>query len=115
MRAIDRAGNTGPVAHATLTADYGPRVVGHSPEGVVGPVDFLTITFNEPIDPATLTAADVSILAPSLPALVGSYDTSGYALGVTVSGTLAYVADGDSGLQIIDVSNPAAPALRGHL
>ena len=91
----------------------GPRVVGHSPEGVVGPVDFLTVTFNEPIDPATLTAADVSVLAPSLPALVGSYDTSGYAYGVAVSGTLAYVADGDSGLQIIDVSNPAAPTLRG--
>ena len=45
----------------------------------------------------------------------GTYNTSGYAYGVTVSGTLAYVADDGSGLAIIDVSNPSAPTLRGHL
>ena len=32
---------------------------------------------------------------------------------VVVSGNLAYVADYDAGLQIIDVSNPAAPVRRG--
>lgn len=31
------------------------------------------------------------------------------ALGVYVSGSYAYVADGDSGLRIIDVSNPTSP------
>ena len=30
-----------------------------------------------------------------------------------VVGGLAYVADGSSGLQIVDISNPAAPFIRG--
>ena len=51
------------------------------------------------------------------------YDTSGLARDVFVSGSLAYIADGDpdyssnvgSGLQIIDVSNPVSPVrLGGH-
>jgi hypothetical protein len=45
--------------------------------------------------------------------LVGSYDTTGFALGVYVSGNYAYVADYTSGLQIIDVSNPTNPTLVG--
>ena len=35
--------------------------------------------------------------------------------GVTVVGTTAYVADGDSGLQVIDVSNPASPQIIGSV
>lgn len=35
------------------------------------------------------------------------YDTPGVARGVTVVGSYAYVADGNFGLQVIDVSNPA--------
>ena len=46
---------------------------------------------------------------------VGGYDTSGYALGVAVAGNYAYVADGDAGLQVIDVSNPANPRAGGRL
>jgi len=40
---------------------------------------------------------------------VGYYDTPGTACGVTVSGNYAYVADGYSGLRILDISNPANP------
>jgi hypothetical protein len=47
------------------------------------------------------------------PTLVGTYDTSGYAMGVQVVGNYAYVADRDSGLQIIDISNPLNPLLIG--
>jgi hypothetical protein len=47
------------------------------------------------------------------PILKGSYDTPGKAFGVYVLGDFAYVADGNSGLQIIDVSNPQSPTLRG--
>lgn len=36
-------------------------------------------------------------------------DTEGYAWGVAVSGNYAYVADGEKGLKILDVSNPSAP------
>ncbi|NCR00145.1 MAG: hypothetical protein GPJ11_11905, partial [Microcystis aeruginosa L211-101] len=46
--------------------------------------------------------------------LVGSYDTPGYAMDVQVVGNYAYVADYYSGLQIIDISNPATPTLKGN-
>ena len=46
--------------------------------------------------------------------LIGSYDTPGNAVDVYVSGNWAYVAGSeDGGLQIIDVSNPSAPAFVG--
>ncbi len=37
------------------------------------------------------------------------------ASGVAVSGSYAYVADGVSGLRVIDISNPASPTLKGTL
>jgi hypothetical protein len=46
------------------------------------------------------------------PTLVGEYNTSGNANGVQIVGNYAYVAD-DSGLQIIDISNPTTPILKG--
>ena len=45
--------------------------------------------------------------------LAGAYDTPGSAFQVYVSGSYAYVADAGSGLQIINISNPAAPTLAG--
>ena len=45
--------------------------------------------------------------------LIGSYDTPGDAKGVFVSGSYAYVADGERDLQIINVSNPASLTLIG--
>jgi hypothetical protein len=47
------------------------------------------------------------------PTLEGVYNTSGSASDVYVSGKYAYVADSDSGLQIIDISNPTSPTLTG--
>ena len=44
---------------------------------------------------------------------IGSYDTPGQAYGVFVSGNYAFVADGDSGLQIINTSDPGNPSLEG--
>jgi hypothetical protein len=43
----------------------------------------------------------------------GSADTPGAAHGVAVSGTYAYIADGDSGLQVIDCSDPQNPEIVG--
>lgn len=54
-------------------------------------------------------------LFPFVPSLVGSYYFTHYARGVTVSGNRAFVAAGDSGLQIVDISNPAAPTLLGSI
>ena len=50
---------------------------------------------------------------PTIPPVIGTLDTSGIAYGVTLSpdGNTAYVADGTSGLRIIDVSNPSTPTL----
>jgi len=45
---------------------------------------------------------------------VGSVDTPGFALGVVVPEgrtDIAYVADGDDGVQIVDVSNPEEPVI----
>jgi hypothetical protein len=49
--------------------------------------------------------------------VIGSYDTPGMAYGVILndSGTIAYVADGTAGLQILSLSNPRAPVLLGVL
>nr|WP_287696969.1 glycosyl hydrolase family 18 protein [Microcystis sp. M058S1] len=46
--------------------------------------------------------------------LVGNYDTPGWAFGVEVVGNYAYLADYDSGLQIIDISNPTNPIFKGN-
>jgi hypothetical protein len=48
-----------------------------------------------------------------LPTLEGTYDTPGYARGVAVLGGYALVADSYSGLQVIDISDPATPVLAG--
>ena len=41
--------------------------------------------------------------------LLGNYNTSGFAEGVILSGSTAYVTDGESGFQIVDVSNQKSP------
>ncbi|MCS6976039.1 MAG: S8 family serine peptidase [Gemmatales bacterium] len=44
-----------------LNETQGPRVTGHTPNGsVVGPINSLTVTFDEPIDAATFTTADIA-------------------------------------------------------
>jgi len=50
----------------------------------------------------------VSLARPELPEEVGAWDSPGEGFGVTVSGTLAFVADGWSGLRIVDVADPSA-------
>ena len=45
--------------------------------------------------------------------LVGSYTTPNYARNVAVSDSFCYVANDSAGLLIINVSNPASPALEG--
>jgi len=98
---------------ARLLLDAGPMITGHWPDGLTPTsTDYVEVTFNEPIDPATFDAGDVMVMPPFLVSL-GSHDTPGYAYDVEVVGSLAYVADGGSGLHIFDVADPAAPALVG--
>ena len=49
------------------------------------------------------------------PYLLGSIETLGNPLQISVSGNTAYLAEGGSGLQIIDVSNPALPVMTGTI
>ena len=113
VRAVDIAGNIGPWASATLTADYGPLAINHSPNGLVaGPINHIDVTFSRAIDPASFSADDVRIIA-SAPVRVGGYDTDGSVFNVAISGDIAYVADWDMGLKILDVSNPVVPVLLG--
>ena len=47
------------------------------------------------------------------PTLKATLDTPGNAVGITVQGRYAYVADNTSGLRIIDITNPSAPVSVG--
>jgi hypothetical protein len=47
-------------------------------------------------------------------AIIGSVDTPGIAMGVTVVGSTAYVADGSS-LQVINISSPESPQIIGSV
>ena len=58
---------------------------------------------------ATFTALDVTARAAPVP--LGSCEMPAEASGVQVAGTNAYVSAMNHGLSVIDVSNPAAPAL----
>jgi hypothetical protein len=57
--------------------------------------------------PAWLTSSNLN------PTFKGSYDTLNCAYEVVVSGNYAYVASDGSGLQIIDISDPANPTFKG--
>ena len=56
----------------------------------------------------------IDISDPSNPTLAGSYNTSGLAQGICVSGNYAYIADFVRGFLIIDVSDPYNPTLVGN-
>lgn len=59
-----------------------------------------------------LTILDIS--NPARPTLLGkSKPLPGIVRGVTVNGNTAYVADGEAGLHMLDVANPAAPSELG--
>ena len=53
----------------------------------------------------------IDVSDPEAPKKVGELDTDGLALGVYTSGSCAYVVDGGNGLGVVDVSDPADPAL----
>jgi hypothetical protein len=64
-------------------------------------------------DQAEIVVNGQSIAVEQSITQIGTYDTTGLAFGVQVVGNYAYVADYESGLQIINISNPAAPTLAG--
>ena len=57
----------------------------------------------------------IDITDPANPQIVGSVDTPGTAWRLAVSGTHTYVADFESGLQVIDITDPASPQIVGSV
>jgi hypothetical protein len=60
----------------------------------------------------------ISVVKPALPVLVRSYSTPGEAYAVQVVGNLAYVGyatGAGGGMQVLDVSVPSSPTLRGSI
>ncbi|WP_375329244.1 Calx-beta domain-containing protein [Microcystis sp. BLCC-F210] len=108
--------------------------IGHYVDAQINPVDsagdegeyFAKVVLNQPLTEAEITRLKTendqavvvidgqSVQIEQAITLVGSYNTSGLASDVQIVGNYAYVADYYSGLQIIDISNPAAPTLKGN-
>jgi hypothetical protein len=80
--------------------------------------DFTTTDHRDPAATTALwdTGAGEITLAPfGGLQLAGGYDTPGSAYHTAVAGDHVYVADYTSGIQVLDVSDPAAPVLAGTL
>ena len=87
----------------------GPSVVDAWPGGLVVPgADYVEVTFNEPIDPATFTADDVSVIRRQTEEL-SNVPAVGPGMYVEAAGTLAFLGEYSHGVRIVDVSNPASP------
>ena len=55
----------------------------------------------------------VNISNPTTPSRVGRLSMPGKVMDLALLGQYAYVANADAGLQVVDISNPSAPTLRG--
>ncbi len=80
---------------------------------IVLPVSLRSRAADLPVVAALVLAGSAN--GQCVPSILGSVDTPSAARGVAVSGTVAYVADGPSGLQVIDVSDPGSPVLLGSV
>jgi hypothetical protein len=92
-----------------------PQVLGTLPGTMLGVAlgtRYAHVLVNVPGNPSHLELAVVDLVDPSAPATRGRAVLGG-GLGVTLAGTLAYVAAGDAGVQIVDVANPDAPHVVG--
>ena len=76
---------------------------------VVGTLAYVTTYY----PPVRLYVIDVS--NPAAPTILGSAAALGHAQNVAISGTKAYVAIREGGLQIFDVSNSASPVSLGRV
>jgi hypothetical protein len=57
----------------------------------------------------------IDVSDPANPIEIGSLDSPGSALGISISGIYAYLADGDYGLVIINISDPTQPFMVGSI
>ncbi|MDP8240369.1 MAG: T9SS type A sorting domain-containing protein [Candidatus Hatepunaea meridiana] len=91
--------NPGIANSVTVSGDY--AYVAYSPIWISG-------------DPVGGGLRVVDITDPENPEEVGFYDTPVDAIGVTVSGDYAYVADYENGLRVVDITDPENPEEVGY-
>lgn len=76
------------------------------------PYDPFRTLRSEPVDEPEAGALHLfDVSDPAAPVALASFSTPGTAQRVSVRGGLAYVADGDAGLSVVDLSAPADPRL----
>ncbi len=76
--------------------------------------NFMTTTYKDAAaTSATGWGSGALQLPPKWPSLLGMCNMSGSALWVELAGCLAYVADGASGLRVVNVTNPRQPNALG--
>jgi hypothetical protein len=71
----------------------------------------LVVTF--PGGTSTSEVASLRVQQPVQISFVGKCSVAGYGSAVTLSGHYAFLASGEKGLQVIDVSDPTSPQLAG--
>jgi hypothetical protein len=96
LRVLDLADPSAPVVLRSAEIEGGARHV-----AVLD--DLVVLTHGD------LRVADVSDRGS--PSVVGSLETPGDAHGLALAGTVAIVADGAAGLQLVDLSDPTAPVI----
>jgi len=113
-RILVACGSAG-LAEADIGDPSSPRVMRIVPAG--GYVRDMAVLEGEPLRVAVAAGiagiAIIELPAGGAPALVSRLETPGEARAIEVSGTMAFVADGPSGLLVVDLSDPAHPAVKG--
>src|SRR5262249_19946259 len=101
-----------PVVTGTLST-----TVPYQPSGI----KYMGVALNSSANLAAMAMGTSGVwlvnVANSPPTIVGQYDTPGTAYAVTIDSArnLMFVADGASGMQIIDITTPATPTLAGSI
>lgn len=105
------AAGSGGLQIVDVSNAVAPRIVGALPlSGVVTGVDVTGTLAALTVD-STLRVIDV--LNPASPVLLGSVTLANAAKDVAVRGAVAYVADFEGSLQIVNLGNPGAPQVIG--
>ena len=91
-----------------ITKAENPRRVGGFTVEPGSSVEAISVSGNWAfmVDRSSLKAIDVS--NPASPSKIGELKFNGGAMGLALRGNYAYVADGNNGLQVIDVSDPTS-------
>jgi len=98
----------------TLQVEAGPATLAGGSLTVVG-VGSVVVSATQAGDAVYMPVRETRSfnVREALVTRAGGLDTSGNAAGVWVAGGVAYVADGTAGLQVVDISDPAAPKRLG--